>query len=177
MRRYTDDPLVWMLVGGLGFGLFIGILRASGPVELLLWVLGGVFVSLIAFTIYLDPQPHTAIIFTLARPPAVRSHVRDRFGRAPWVPGVDTPGELLFWRRLQPNLFVAVVLALFGVVPAVIYVVLAMRSTQTILVVTEAERDRTAVNVTIRPRSHDGRRITNKLVNSLIRLGERVDLD
>lgn len=161
-----------MLVGGLGFGA-IGIASvASGPLELLLWVLAGVFLSLIAFIIYLDPQPHTVSSLTRARPVAVRAHVRRRFGRAPWVPGVEEPNELIYWRRLQPNLFVAVVLALFGVVPAIIYVVLAQRSTQSVTIRTGPDTDGTQVSVRIRPRSHDGRRIANRLVNELIRLGE-----
>ena len=177
MRRYTDDPLVWMLVGGLGFGLFLGIGHASGPGWLLIWLLGGALVSLVAYSFYLDPQPKTTTTVVSARPPTIRLHVRSRFGRAPWIPGFEEPNELVYWRRLQPNLLIAIVLAALGVVPAVIYVVLAMRSTQTITVITTPESDRTSVTVTIRPRSHDGRRISDEFVVNLARIDQATNHD
>jgi hypothetical protein len=167
----VDDPLAWLVFGAI-VGCLLGITSGSGWMYWALWAIGGIVVALNAFMVYLDNRPYETGIFTDARPPAVRAYVRSRFGRATWVPCIDQPHELAYWRRLQPNLAIVIVLGLLGVIPAIVYVVWALRQSQTIVVRTRPDADGTDAEVLVLPRAHNGQRIANRLVRDLLFLGE-----
>jgi hypothetical protein len=171
MRRFLDDPLAWFVVGAF-VGLLFGIARGSDWIYWVFWALGGFLVALNAFSVYLDNQPYETGIFTDARPPAVRAYVRSRFGRATWVPCIDQPHELAYWRRLHPNVAIVILLGLLGVIPAIVYVVWALRRSQTIVIRTRPDIDGTEADVLVLPRAHNGQRIANRLVRDLLFLGE-----
>jgi hypothetical protein len=171
MHRYVRNPLFWMAIGGIAFALF-GLLAGTSLAGVVACGLIGIVVAIAAVASYLSPRSLTTSTSTKAPPSIVRAHVRRGFGTAPWIMGLDEPNEQVYWRNLHPDIALVILLALLGIIPAIVYVVASSKSTQTISILTKPLAGGTAMTVTGRPRSHSGRKVANRLINDLIRLGE-----
>ncbi|HEY7033197.1 MAG TPA: hypothetical protein VH482_17795 [Thermomicrobiales bacterium] len=104
------------------------------------------------------------------RVPIPAGDIHDRatswFGRAPWALARIELDELVYWRKLGPHLLPAIFFFLFGVIPGVIYLLLA-RGSQTVALGIFPTEDGTDLEIVVHPQGEGGRRSAVRFFNSL----------
>lgn len=164
-RRVLDSPFVWLLAGAL-VGSVLGA-STQDPFFLILLTAVGAAIGVIGFLSYTSGRPYTKSAVSAARPATVFARVRDRFGRAPWVLARNDEIELVYWRRLNPDLLLTVILLLLGVFPALVYVLMSIRRTQTIVILAIPTDDGTTIHGFVMPSGSNGQRIIDRLLANL----------
>jgi hypothetical protein len=88
------------------------------------------------------------------------------FGRAPWVLARNENDQLIYWRQRGPHLLPAIFFFLLGVIPGVIYLLLA-RGSQTVALGIVPTGDGTDLEIMVHPQGEGGRRSAVGFFNSL----------
>lgn len=97
---------------------------------------------------------------------SVRDITVTTFGRAGWVYGGETQDRVWYSRNLSANWFIVAILAVLGIVPALIYLV-ASRRTQRADVQWSVSGGATAIEITVSPKGYGGQRIAAELAHKL----------
>src|SRR5262249_44531499 len=101
---------------------------------------------------------------------AIHRRAASWFGRAPWVLARNESDELVYWRQRGPHLLPAIILFMIGVIPGVIYLLLA-RGSQTVALGIVPIGNGTDREIMVQPQGEGGRRSAVGFFNSLHELG------
>lgn len=164
-------PLLAIVIGAFGGGV-AGLLlstrsdSADSVRSLALGAVIGLIVTLFAVVEWVGSRRYRLARTVPLDPEAVQVHAARWFGGPPWSLSRQQPGELVFWRRLEPNILTALVLLMFGIVPGVIYLAFS-RGTQTLALRIEPSSTGTDLEILVQPQGNDGRRAVSRFFNSL----------
>jgi hypothetical protein len=172
-RRLTLGSSRLILIAGGVLALIVGfpsLLSAKGgdgsyAVAIVFMVLAGMLGCLIGAEI---ESGRTLVGRGVSRLPfrAVRDIAVGTFGSEGWVYGGETHDCVWYSRGLSPNWAMVAILAVLGVIPALIYLAVS-RQTQRAEVRWEPSGGLTAIEITVSPKGYGGQRIANELAQKL----------
>jgi hypothetical protein len=177
LRAFRDDPLIWMIAGGL-IGAGVALLNdwpLSGGILATLLCVG---LGLTAYCLVRDQAPYEVDGFTSAHTTMVRAHLRDQYRNKSALEWTEHPSELSFWKRGVSDLWINVMLigcvlvSLNGGDASLILIVLliAFNRKQKVRVLTTPVTGGAKFSIIVKPGMRPGRRFAHQLRDELSQL-------
>jgi hypothetical protein len=162
-----DHDLLWG-GGGVIFVVAIAIVAGLPAQAIASWGIGAAVVGALCWLALGRGRPQHRSDQTSLPAADVLALARDWFAGAGWTLQRGDATDLAFERRLPINYPVVVVLALAGMLPGLIVLLGTINKRQTVAIHASRQGDDTLVEVVVRAKAAEGRRIATQLL-------ERVD--